>query len=116
MDIPGYDIESVTGMVAGGAQICVFTTGRGNPIGNPIIPVIKITGNKQTYENMKDNMDLDISGVVNGEKSISECGERIFQELGDVCNGEYSAAESFGFADLSIYGNLEVWCSCPLED
>jgi altronate dehydratase large subunit len=110
MDTPGYDVESVTGMVAGGAQLCIFTTGRGTPIGNPIIPVIKITGNKQTYENMSDNMDLDISDVVYGKKSINECGEMIFQELIDVCNGKYTKAESYGFSELSIYGNQEIWC------
>lgn len=115
MDTPGFDIESVTGMVAGGAQICVFTTGRGTPIGNPIIPVIKITGNKHTYENMKDNMDLDVSPVISGEKSIAECGEMIFQELVDVCNGKYTKAESYGFGELSIYGNQEVWGNCPIE-
>jgi altronate dehydratase large subunit len=114
MDTPGYDIESVTGMAAGGAQICVFTTGRGTPIGNPLIPVIKITGNKQTYENMLDNMDLDISAVVSGEKSINESGEMILQELIDVCNGKFTKAESYGFGELAIYGNQEVWCSCPL--
>lgn len=114
MDTPGYDIESVTGMVAGGAQICVFTTGRGTPIGNPLIPVIKITGNKQTYENMLDNMDLDMSYVISGEKSINECGEMILQEIADVCNGKYTKAESYGFGELAIYGNQEVWCSCPL--
>jgi altronate dehydratase large subunit len=114
MDTPGYDIESVTGMVAGGAQICVFTTGRGTPIGNPLIPVIKITGNKQTYENMFDNMDLDMSYVISGEKSIDECGEIILQEIVDVCNGKYTKAESYGFGELAIYGNQEVWCSCPL--
>lgn len=115
MDTPGYDVESVTGMAAGGAQICVFTTGRGTPIGNPIIPVIKITGNRDTYENMLDNMDLDTSGVIMGEKSISECGERILKELVDVCNGKYTKAESYGFEELSIYANMEVWCSCPLK-
>jgi altronate dehydratase large subunit len=114
MDTPGYDIESVTGMVAGGAQICVFTTGRGTPIGNPLIPVIKITGNKQTFENMFDNMDLDMSYVISGEKSIDECGEIILQEIVDVCNGKYTKAESYGFGELAIYGNQEVWCSCPL--
>lgn len=70
MDTPGYDIESVTGMVAGGAQICVFTTGRGTPIGNPIIPLIKITGNKQTYEKMSDNIDLDVSDIIEGKKAL----------------------------------------------
>lgn len=116
MDTPGYDIESVTGMVAGGAQICVFTTGRGTPIGNPLIPVIKITGNGKTFKSMEDNMDLDISGVITGEKSIRECGETILQELVDVCNGKYTKAESYGFGELSIYGNQEVWGSCPIED
>ncbi len=114
MDTPGYDIESITGMAAGGAQLCVFTTGRGTPIGNPIMPVIKITGNKQTYEKMLDNMDLDISSVITGEKSINECGEIILQELIDVCNGKITKAESYGFGELAIYGNQEVWCSCPL--
>jgi len=111
MDTPGYDIESVTGMVSGGAQICIFTTGRGTPIGNPIIPVIKITGNKQTYEKMIDNMDLDISDVVYGRQSIKECGEMILKELIDVCNGKYTKAESYGFADLCIYRNQEIWCT-----
>lgn len=110
MDTPGFDIESLTGMTSGGAQVCVFTTGRGTPIGNPIMPVIKITGNKKTYENMKDNMDLDISSVVNGEKSIDECGEMIFNEIMDVCNGKVTKAESYGFSEIAIYGNQEIWC------
>ncbi|MDI3530023.1 MAG: altronate dehydratase large subunit [Thermoanaerobacter sp.] len=110
MDTPGYDIESVTGMVAGGAQICVFTTGRGTPIGNPIVPVIKITGNKQTYENMSDNIDLDVSDIINGTKSISQCGEMILQEIVDVCNGKYTKAEIYGFSDICIYRNQEIWC------
>jgi altronate dehydratase large subunit len=112
MDTPGYDIESVTGMVAGGAQVCVFTTGRGTPIGNPLIPVIKITGNKQTYQMMNDNIDIDTSGVVQGEMGINECGEEIMRELVDVCNGQYTKAEAFGFSEISIYHNNEVWCSC----
>ncbi len=53
---PGQDIESISGMVAGGAQIVIFTTGRGTPAGNPIAPVIKITGNKATWEMMQDNI------------------------------------------------------------
>lgn len=116
MDTPGYDIESVTGMTSGGAQVCIFTTGRGTPIGNPLIPVIKITGNRNTYENMMDNMDLDVSAIIRGEKSISECGEMIFNELVDVCNGKYTKAELYGFGEISIYSNQEVWGCCPIEE
>jgi len=112
MDTPGYDIESVTGMVAGGAQVCIFTTGRGNPIGNPIVPVIKVTGNRQTFEKMRDNMDMDVSGVVYGEKSIAECGTEIFQKLINVCNGEKTKTEIYGFSEISIYRNYEIWCTC----
>lgn len=111
MDTPGYDIESVTGMVSGGAQICVFTTGRGTPTGNPIVPVIKITGNRQTYNNMLDNIDMDMSSIVSGRRSIADCGRDIFQEVVDVCNGRYTKAESYGFSDISIYRNEEIWCS-----
>lgn len=103
MDTPGYDIESVTGMVAGGAQICVFTTGRGTPIGNPIAPVIKITGNKLTYEKMRENIDIDVSDILEGKKSIQEAGNEILQEIINVCNGKYTKAEAFGFSETGIY-------------
>ncbi|MHC5372873.1 UxaA family hydrolase [Enterococcus sp. LJL120] len=110
MDTPGYDIESVTGMVAGGAQICVFTTGRGTPIGNPIIPMIKITGNKITFENMIDNIDLDMSPIVDGRMSVEEGGRIILDEIIDVCDGKETKAEAFGFNEIAIYRNNEVWC------
>lgn len=112
MDTPGFDIESVTGMVAGGAQVCIFTTGRGTPIGNPIVPVIKISGNKRTYEKMKDNIDYDASGILQGKQSIQDCGEELIQLLIDVCNGQLTKAEIFGFSELSVYRNNEIWCTC----
>ncbi|KAA8662865.1 UxaA family hydrolase, partial [Clostridium sp. HV4-5-A1G] len=59
MDTPGFDIASVTGLAAGGCQIIVFTTGRGTPTGNIISPVLKVTGNKYTFEKMKGNIDFD---------------------------------------------------------
>ena len=79
MDTPGNDPSSVAGMVAGGAQIIVFSTGRGTPTGNPISPVIKITGNKITYANMIDNIDIDASPLIYGEKTLAELGDVLMQ-------------------------------------
>ncbi|WP_213818241.1 UxaA family hydrolase [Garciella nitratireducens] len=111
MDTPGYDIESITGMAAGGAQVCIFTTGRGTPIGNPIIPVIKVTGNRHTYKNMKDHIDIDTSGVIHGGKGIQNCGEEIMEKLIHICNGHPTKAELYGFSEISVYRNNEIWCS-----
>ncbi len=113
MDTPGYDIESVTGMAAGGAQLCVFTTGRGTPIGNPILPILKMTGNRRTYQRMQDNIDIDASAVLRGEQTIASCGDLLLNRLIAVCNGEQTKAEQLGFSEISIYHSNEVWC-CDL--
>ena len=68
MDTPGHDAESVTGLIAGGTQIIAFTTGRGNPMGSPIAPVIKIATNSHMYSKMKDNMDLNAGEVITGKE------------------------------------------------
>ena len=82
MDTPGLDVESVTGMVGGGAQVVVFTTGLGTPTGNPIAPVIKITGNARTAASMADNIDLDVSGVARRHaRRSTRAAERLFDEV-----------------------------------
>ncbi|EBC2620062.1 galactonate dehydratase, partial [Salmonella enterica] len=103
MDTPGQDIESISGMVAGGAQIVIFTTGRGTPAGNPIAPVIKITGNKATWEMMQDNIDIDVSAIMSGEASITQMGEEIYQEILRVANGKTTKSEDLGHNEFSIY-------------
>jgi altronate dehydratase large subunit len=103
MDTPGQDIESISGMVAGGAQVVIFTTGRGTPTGNPLAPVIKITANKKTYRTMLDNIDLDASGIIDGTRSIEEVGEEIFNEIMAVANGKTTKAEELGHKEFSIY-------------
>ena len=115
MDTPGYDIESVSGMACGGAQVLCFSSGRGNPIGNPLIPVIKVTGNKVTYQAMSDNSDLDTSGVVEGTTTIETLGDDLFQMLENVCNGTPSKAETLGFDDWAVFHNQEIWCTCVLS-
>jgi altronate dehydratase large subunit len=102
MDTPGYDVESVTGMVAGGAQIVVFTTGRGSPVGNAIAPVIKVTGNPETYRKMRDNIDINASKVFEG-KSLEEVAEEIFNEILEVASGKLTKAEILGHNEIGIW-------------
>lgn len=103
MDTPAHDIEQLTGMVAGGAQIVLFTTGRGSPSGSPIAPVIKITGNRNTYLNMRDNMDIDVSKILQGKETIRSAGKRIFEEIVTVACGKITKAEKHNQRDFSIF-------------
>lgn len=102
MDTPGYDIASVTGVAAGGAQVMVFTTGRGSPTGNPIMPVIKITANQQTYIHMEDNMDFDASPVIRGERTVEQMGGELLDFVVQVANGHQPKAELHGLSDIAI--------------
>ncbi|HHT85809.1 MAG: UxaA family hydrolase [Bacillota bacterium] len=102
MDTPGYDIESITGMVAGGAQIVVFTTGRGTPAGCPIAPVIKVTGNPATYRNMEENIDVNAGRVLEDGATIQEIGQEIFDLIVRVCNREMVKAERLGYGGFAI--------------
>lgn len=102
MDTPGNDPSSVAGMAAGGCQVVVFSTGRGTPTGNPIVPVIKITGNKLTYANMKDNIDIDASPVLYGPQTLEEMGDVLMEELTEVCSGKLTKAEALGYTEMAI--------------
>ena len=75
----------------------VFTTGRGTPIGNPLAPVIKVTANKDTYRRMNDNLDMDLSPVLEGEKSLEEMGRQVLDEIVRVANGKRTKTEVYGF-------------------
>lgn len=103
MDSPGHDVESVTGMVAGGAQIVLFTTGRGTPTGCPIAPIIKITANARTYSRMSDNIDVDVSDVLEGKVTIQQAGERLFAKLIEVLNGKLTKSEILKHHEFGIY-------------
>ncbi len=103
MDTPGLDVESVTGMVGGGAQIVVFTTGLGTPTGNPIAPVIKITGNAETAKSMADNLDDDVSGILDGRETLDQAADRLFDDVLAVASGRLTAAERLGHREFAIH-------------
>lgn len=103
MDTPGLDVESVTGMVGGGAQVVVFTTGLGTPTGNPIAPVIKITGNARTARQMADNIDLDVSGVIEDTESLADASDRLFATILAVASGQPVAAEGLRHREFAIH-------------
>jgi len=103
MDTPGYDIMSVVGMVAGGATLVIFTTGRGTPTGNPIAPVIKVAANPQTARKMRENIDFDASTVTLGQETIEQAGERLFKLVMDTTRGKPTRAELLGFREFMIH-------------
>ena len=85
--------DLLTAMAAGGAVVNLFTTGKGNNVGNPICPVVKICANKETCHNAQENVDVDISEVIYGEQTLDEAAEQIAEYMVRVCSGEYTSAE-----------------------
>ena len=95
MDTPGFDPPSVTGMVAGGANVCVFTTGRGSCFGCKPTPCIKVASNTPMFERMRDDMDIDAGTVLAG-RSVEEVGGEIFEEILNVASGQLTKSEQHG--------------------
>lgn len=103
MDTPGHDIEQLTGMVAGGAQIVLFTSGRGTPTGSPIAPVIKIATNTMMFDRMQENMDLNAGTIIEGKETVQDVGRRIFDEIALVSSGKLTKAEILKQHDFGIW-------------
>ena len=108
-DTPGREIEILTGMAASGAQCITFSTGRGAPQGFPILPVIKICGNPNTYERMADDMDLNAGRIILGEKSIEEVGEELYAKVVRSLSGEQCKGESIYYSK-----SMDIWCMGPV--
>ena len=108
-DAPGREPEILTGMACTGAQVMMFSTGRGAPQGFPSMPVIKICGNPNTYERMQHDMDLNAGRIILGEKSIEEVGEEAFDLLLKVLSGQMTKNEA-----LCYFGSMDIFCLGPV--
>ncbi|MEN0087072.1 MAG: UxaA family hydrolase, partial [Pseudomonadota bacterium] len=97
MDSPGYDPCSVTGQIASGANLVVFTTGRGSVSGYMPTPCIKLATNTEMYTRMADDMDINCGDIISGNVSIETKGEEIFEMLIAVASGEQTKSEILGF-------------------
>lgn len=103
MDGPALDAVCATGFTAAGAQVVVFTTGRGTPLGAPVVPVIKVSSNSGIYRRMKDNIDLNAGGILEGSATIQSVGEEIFREMLEVASGKKTRAELLGHHEFAIH-------------
>ena len=104
MQGPGYDQESTPGLVAAGATVVVFTTGRGTTIGNAIAPVIKLASNTPIFQRMGQDLDLSAGGVIDGTETIDEVGAEVFAHIKRVASGEVPAK-----AEISKHREFQVW-------
>ena len=99
MDTPGYDPVSLTGMVAGGANLICFTTGRGSVYGCKPVPVTKLATNTGMYVRMEDDMDINCGETIDGGTTVEEMGERIFRFIIEVAAGKKTKSELHGIGD-----------------
>ena len=104
MDAHAPGTENITALAGGGAQIILFSTGLGNPIACPVAPTIKVSGNPNTVVELSDNIDVDVSSIIRGEKSIAEAAELLYQEFLQVANGGMTRSEVLGDEEVAISG------------
>lgn len=110
MDTPGYDPVSVTGLIAGGANVVVFTTGRGSALGYGLAPVIKMSTNSGLFRRMPDDMDIDAGDIIEQDVTVEAKGLELYERILDVASGERTCSEVLG------YGSQEFvpWLTGPV--
>ncbi len=99
MDTPGYDPVSVTGHVAGGANIACFTTGRGSAYGCKPSPSIKLATNSALFEKQEDDMDINCGTIIDGTATVDQVGQQIFDRILEVASGNQSKSEQWGYGE-----------------
>ncbi len=102
MDTSSAAAEAVTLWAASGAVVHLFPTGQGNVIGNPIEPVIKLSGNPKTVKTMGEHIDVDVSKILQGEMTLDEAGDTLIDMIVRTANGRITAAEALGHREFSM--------------
>jgi len=102
MDAPAPGVENLTALAAGGTHLTIFSTGRGNTVGNPVSPTIKASGNPTTVKKLRDNIDVDLSAVISEGMPMEQAAKILFDEVVAVCNGKMTRAEMLGEVEISI--------------
>ncbi len=102
MDTPGNDPTSISGLVAGGCQLVVFSTGRGTPTGNAMAPVFRLTANRETARAMADNTDFDASATIYGPETMEQLRDAMVDDLVEVCSGRLTCAEAIGYTETAL--------------
>lgn len=97
------DTMSFSIMAAAGAQIIVFSTGLGATLGHAVVPMIHVCSQPETYEKMKEDMDINAGTILEGTEGVEEVGRRLFDEIREVASGKLTKAESFGYQSFSVY-------------
>ncbi len=103
MDTPGHDVMQFVGMAAGGAQVMVFTTGRGTPTGAAIAPVIKVSTRTALKQQLPDLIDFNAGTIIDGVQTLEQVGWALFRKILSVANGEKVTAEILGHREFGIF-------------
>jgi altronate hydrolase len=96
------DSAEIIEMIASGAHMILFTTGRGSVVGSAISPVIKVCANPETYNNLSEDMDVNAGKVINGEASVAQVGDEIFDLVCQVANGKQTKSEALGHQECVL--------------
>jgi (2R)-sulfolactate sulfo-lyase subunit beta len=102
MDTSSAAAEAVTLWAASGAVVHLFPTGQGNIVGNPILPVIKLSANPLTCETMSEHIDLNVSAILRGEITLDEAGDKLIELMVRTCNGRFTATEALGHREFVL--------------
>ncbi len=102
MDSPGFDPASITGQIAGGANLIAFTTGRGSCFGSVPSPCLKLASNTPMYNFMETDMDVNCGQVVDGDKTLEEMGQEVFDHLLRIASGEKTKSEELGVGTVEF--------------